>query len=156
MGDVRIYSCKCGYEEELYVGYGLMYNNLDLIRRLIPEEIVEAFDEEYSAGNVLSFGIYNAAARCGDCKRIFTANAFSYRLKNTLGEENESADENADSDTGQDSDTNDGEPPQPREVRYVEECPYCGGVCAEEEDIERIVCPKCKKKMFYKSIGHWD
>jgi len=155
MGDVRLYSCRCGYEEELYVGYGMMYNNLNLIRRLIPEEIIEAFDEEYSAGNVLGFGIGNAVARCGECKRIFTVNAFSYRLKNTLCEENESADENAEGDPEHNADTNDGEPPF-REVRYVGECPYCGGVCAKEDDIERIVCPKCKKKMYYQSIGHWD
>ncbi len=141
------------------MGCGLMARDLKMIKKLIPEEIFTAFDDEYSAGNVLEFRIYNALARCGECRRIFTANAFSYSLKCDGGSEDEivaeDVDEDAGSDTGQDADPECGEPPL-NEIRYIEECPCCGGVSAEEEDIEKIVCPRCRRKMSYQSIGHWD
>ncbi len=135
MGDMRGYSCKCGYEEELWIGCGFMAKDPDTVKRCIPEDGYSPFYEAYSEGKVPDFLLSMAIARCGSCKRIVSVNALSYTLPPEISNSPEAA---------------------PREARYIGACPRCGGEVNEEKDIERIRCPKCGGKMFYRIIGKWD
>ncbi len=144
MGDVRRYSCRCGYEAKLWIGCGFMSNHLDTIKRCIPEEGFAPFYKAYSAGEVSDFFLETVIARCNSCKEIVPADVLSYTLKSGINGSPEAEDRD-----------NAGKMPA-GEARYICACPVCGGEVNEEKDIERIRCPKCGGKMYYQEIGNWD
>ncbi len=148
MGDVRRYSCRCGYEAELRIGCGFMSNILDTIKRCIPEDGFAPFYKAYSAGEVSNCLMETVIARCGSCKQIVPVNALSYTLRSEINHSPETE--------ASDTIIENGETPSPREARYICACPVCGGEVDEEKDIERIRCPKCGGKMHYQEIGVWD
>ncbi len=154
MGKIRRYSCKCGYEEELWIGRGFMAKNLDAVKRCIPEESFAPFYEAYSAGEVSDFLLGMTIARCKSCKRLVSVNVLSYTLPPEINNSPETEPGNNTDENGEDCD-NAGETP-PEEIRYINACPHCGGEVNEEKDIERIRCPKCRGKMYYQEIGNWD
>lgn len=126
MGDIRKYSCECGYEEEVYVGAGFSGVNLTVIERIFPEAIKD-FIPDREKGIIKCYLLDNAVFECLSCKRIFTGARFSYEFT-------------------------DGK----KVVHYKKDCEICGHEGKLIFDENHIQCPKCGKVMKYQEVGLWD
>lgn len=78
MGEIRNYSCSCGYQKKIFAGSGLNGCNLNAIKRFFPEE-AEQFEVERQANRVQSYLLGNAVVECPDCKKLETVPCFSYQ-----------------------------------------------------------------------------
>lgn len=78
MGEIRNYSCSCGYQKKIFAGAGLNGCNLNAIKRFFPEES-ERFEKERQAKRVQSYLLRNAIIKCPNCKKIETVPCFEYQ-----------------------------------------------------------------------------
>lgn len=73
MGTVKLYRCPgCGYEEQLFPGCGMGAKNMNIVKNLVPEDILSGFDKN---GDFL---IGNLGAVCTRCKKLLTVADFTY------------------------------------------------------------------------------
>lgn len=80
MGDIRRYSCDCGYTTELFFGAGMGAFNMRGVKALFPREA--GYIEEMSvAGKKVSFCTYNEIAHCPRCKSIFSVSGLTYNCE---------------------------------------------------------------------------
>lgn len=130
----RIILCKCsgdfrkncGYEKELFFGVGMGAKNDFVIEKNVPESVFSEFSAKRQEGLVSEFRLENKAALCEECREIFSAAVFTYKL----------------SDGGS--------------AEYTAPCPECGGTVRVLDDAENTACPKCGAKMTAVPVGHWD
>ena len=78
MGEIRDYSCSCGYEKRIFAGAGLNGCNLNVIKRFFSKE-AEQFEAERQAKRVQSYLLKNAIVECPHCKKIESVPCFSYQ-----------------------------------------------------------------------------
>ena len=79
MGEIRKYSCTCGYEEELCVGSGMNAINFAFVEQLFPEEY-EELAKKKEAGENISFQLSNIIGNCQICKKLHAIAALRYTL----------------------------------------------------------------------------
>ena len=80
MGEIRDYSCSCGYQKRIFAGGGMNGCNLNTIKHFFPEEAV-AFEQEKAEGRVRSYLLSNTIVICSHCKKIEYVPCFSYRTE---------------------------------------------------------------------------
>lgn len=126
MGEIRQYSCKCGYEtDELNYGSGMMGCNTRLAEKVFPQEW-QLFLEKKEKGVAEGFLLENAIVFCDKCKTY--QSVISLIITYTDG-------------TSQ---------------RIIKEkCPLClsDSLSYVGED---LTCPKCNRKMDFSVCGNWD
>lgn len=126
MGEIRKYTCSCGYEKELFTGAGLNGINCNMIARYLPEEAFRIFMERKNSGEVYTFLLENALICCAECRELAAVPYFHYELENG------------------------------KKLEYLTACPSCGRAKVYQEGPERVICPKCGGKMKYQVVGNWD
>lgn len=80
MGEIRAYTCKCGYQKELFTGGGLGGCNIEHIAKFFPEA-VKAFLKEREEGRVKWYIMENEISYCDQCREVQALPAFSYTRK---------------------------------------------------------------------------
>lgn len=80
MGDIRNYSCNCGYEERLYVGGGMNAINMRSILQMFPQE-GEQLEAQKKIGQVGSYLMDHAVGTCKTCRRLYTVSRLSYEMQ---------------------------------------------------------------------------
>lgn len=80
MGQIKQYSCKCGYEKRVFAGGGLFGCNVKHIAKFLPEEVVQ-FQKEREEGRVKSYIMENELFSCSTCQEIMELPVFSYKRK---------------------------------------------------------------------------
>lgn len=126
MGEIRKYTCSCGYGKDLFVGAGLQGVNSNAVARHFSADIVEAFQERRERGEVDAFLLENGIISCPDCRELSAVPYFHYQLHG--GEEK----------------------------AFLSPCPGCGKSGMEVVDPDSVVCPECGQKMEFVPIGDWD
>lgn len=126
MGEIRKYTCSCGYQKDLFVGAGLQGINISAIERFFSEDIVQPFKEQRSRDEVQSYLLENAIISCSGCKELFTVPFFHYEL--TDGEQK----------------------------CYITPCPVCQKPGDVITSANKVPCPKCGCQMEFEATGHWD
>ena len=80
MGEIRVYSCKCGYQKKIFAGAGLNGCNRNAIKQIFPEEAI-GFEQKRQAGAVLSYRLANTIVACASCKKLESVSCFSYQMQ---------------------------------------------------------------------------
>ncbi|MCI7595782.1 MAG: hypothetical protein MSS92_06150 [Lachnospiraceae bacterium] len=140
MGEIRKYSCICGYSQELFEGSGILSSSSAVIERLFPEAYKE-FQTLQKSGQLRHWGIVQRPSLCPACRELCTMPVL---LLETTAE---------------------GKKEYPKGL-----CPKCNEALippeydAPKEDQTEpavfprtsILCPKCHRPMKLQCIGHWD
>ncbi len=69
MGEIRKYKCKCGYEEELFVGSGFNGCNMEEAMIRYPDNM-KKFLEEKKKGMATFFELTNLPMACKNCGKL--------------------------------------------------------------------------------------
>ncbi len=80
MGEIRKYTCTCGYETDLRAGGGLAGCNIGMIANFFPKE-TEALVKERNEGRVKRYVMENEISYCNNCQEMMALPAFSYTRK---------------------------------------------------------------------------
>ena len=83
MGEIRDYSCSCGYQKRIFAGAGLNVCNLNAIKHFFPQEAV-SFEQERQAGRVQSYLLSNTVVTCSHCKKIESVPFFTYQTESEM------------------------------------------------------------------------
>ncbi len=83
MGAIVNYTCKCGYEAKLFIGCGMAYNNKNIIRKCVPEQVYEQFEEDLSAG-AEKYCLSHAVICCEDCRELFDVCDLTYSVSDEM------------------------------------------------------------------------
>ncbi|MBQ4283040.1 MAG: hypothetical protein IJB96_03830 [Lachnospira sp.] len=75
MGVVRMYACGCGYSKEICVGSGMGAFNINLVKRLFPQEAA-MIDVSRGPGE---FELANAVGECLSCKKLYATAMLTYK-----------------------------------------------------------------------------
>lgn len=126
MGEIRKYTCECGYETELPVGVGMMGMNMQAIQRVYPEDMLTDFLKEKEKENIESYVNKNQLGICTHCNTLVIAPNLTYTLKDGT------------------------------EKQLIGTCPECGKEFSPVSDMDDVHCPKCGKKMASETAGRWD
>lgn len=126
MGEIRKYTCSCGYEKDLFVGAGLQGVNINAVGNYFSEDAVNRFRELRECGEVRSYLLENAVISCTDCQELATVPYFHYELA-------------------------DGE-----EKVFLSSCPACEKLTDGIINPDSVICPKCGREMEFVPIGDWD
>lgn len=78
MGEIRKYSCECGYEQDAFVGAGLNGRNAYMISRFFPDEAEQLLSKKELLQMYL---LKNALAECENCKKLVILPQFVYQKK---------------------------------------------------------------------------
>lgn len=126
MGEIRKYTCSCGYEKELFTGAGLQGININTISRYISAEALKLFLKKKERGEVSLFLLENALVLCPECLELSAVPYFHYEL--TDGQQQ----------------------------IFLPSCPLCARTDLQIQNPEHIRCPKCSNTMEYRTVGNWD
>lgn len=80
MGDIRKYTCMCGYEKEVFAGGGLAGCNIPHIANFFPEG-AKALQKEREEGRIKRYLMENEISYCNQCREIQALPVFSYTRK---------------------------------------------------------------------------
>ena len=94
MGEIRNYTCKCGYTKDIFRGVGFMAHSLTGLDNLFPEE-VKLIRQEQEKGNEIYFFSDNIVTVCPKCKELRNVARLKYQLSD--GVKRETFIENCDS-----------------------------------------------------------
>lgn len=70
MGEIKKYSCKCGYTEEIHVGMGLFSLNTKRMEKIFKADYEKALQKQTN-GQASRIYMKNAIVECKKCKKIF-------------------------------------------------------------------------------------
>lgn len=126
MGEVRKYTCSCGYSKELPIGAGMMGVNVSSIKNNFPETALEEFLKEKEAGHITDYLNQNQLGICENCQSLIVASHLAY--------------------TKQDG----------SKKHIINGCPECGNQFTLVNNPDDVSCPKCGKPLTYELTGHWD
>lgn len=127
MGNMIKMQCEnCGFSRELLVGSGFTSHNMNVIRKVFGEEILQDFMKELEEGRIRSYFMSLETAYCDSCKTIQSVDVLHYQYKGG----NEIVKE------------------------IVGTCPECNG--AVEFSDKRWICPDCGRKLKQFEVGCWD
>lgn len=76
MGQIRKYSCQCGYEKQAFTGAGMHGCNLRMIQRFFPEEADMLIREKE---RVKMYMLQNVLAECETCQKLFDVPQLLYQ-----------------------------------------------------------------------------
>lgn len=126
MGEVRKYSCSCGYSEELPIGVGMMGMNVMMIRQTFPEDSLAEFLREKENENIETYVNKNQLGLCTHCQSLIVVPHLQYTLKDGT------------------------------EKHLIRTCPNCGKEFSLINNPDDVPCPKCGKTMTSEDVGLWD
>ena len=92
MGEIRKYNCKCGYEETLMVGAGMMGQSFYMIESIFGEEGTRLVSN-IKAGSIQSFMLSNGVILCPSCHKLKTVPVVTYTDSNGEHQLKKSCDE---------------------------------------------------------------
>lgn len=126
MGEIRTYTCSCGYHSEVFIGSGLQSCNISAIKKHFSSETLSEFLSERDLGNIESFLMENVLATCTDCMSLFTVCGFMYKTKDHTCH------------------------------TFINSCPTCGRKPLIIQNPSLVPCPKCSQIMQFLPVGDWD
>lgn len=126
MGEIRSYSCSCGYNQEIFLGGGLQSCSIPAIKKHFAPDTISEFIAQQDSGNVESYIMENILAECPDCTSLFTVPGFTYKTNDNISHS------------------------------FINSCPKCRKMPVIVEDTSQVVCPKCGQIMQFISTGNWD
>lgn len=83
MGEIRDYSCSCGYQKRIFAGAGLNGCDVNAIKLFFSRESV-LFEQKRLAGGVKSYRLANTIVSCSHCKKIDSVPCFSYQTDSEI------------------------------------------------------------------------
>lgn len=83
MGEIRDYSCSCGYQKRIFVGAGLNGCNLNAMKHVFPHES-EIFEQERQAGKVWTYLLSNTIVICLHCKKLESVPCFTFQTDSEI------------------------------------------------------------------------
>lgn len=132
MGQIVTLKCqKCGYEENLFVGTGITFNNLESVISLFDEETQVRIRESVSNNPKSLWYICKEIGICDVCKKISAVGVFT--MNGSGGEK----------------------------IQYQGKCQCGKKVnLADTEKVIggkiKLECPQCGDLLFAKLDGNWD
>ncbi|MDR1689527.1 MAG: hypothetical protein LBS21_13100 [Clostridiales bacterium] len=129
MGYISQVSCdKCGYEEEFFLGSGMMYHLPDFVKTLFSNETAAEIEKFKANSTNVSVVAENVLALCETCGKLSVMHKAEFTAPSG----------------------------ETAEFKSVCECGQNFSELSGNYMQEGVLCPKCKAKLRIEETGFWD